>query len=177
MNQTFAPWVGANYYNGGIIGVRILILGEAHYGDHDEEVLDFTQKIVRKLGQQERFAFFTRVQKLVENRTEFVTNDERKKFWEQVAFYNYIQGFPGNTPRIRPTEKMWNEAAPIYLETLKELKPDLVIILGNELWDHVPYDEDNTCLCGIPHPSSFGFESDKWREKIHATILNIKNKS
>lgn len=176
MKKTFEPWIGENYQNGGKIGLRILILGEAHYGNPDEKTTDFTQRIVKKLGQEQRFAFFTKVQQLIQNRTEFIPSEDRKTFWDQVAFYNYIQDFPGKTSRIRPTKQMWEEASPIYLETLKELNPELVIILGNKLWDHVPYDDANTPLCGIPHPSSFGFQNAKWRDEIKAKILELKNK-
>ena len=174
MNRNFDPWVGSRYEAGGSHGIRILILGEAHYGEADDAHQEFTQDIVRTYGQESRFAFFTRVQSLIENREGYIPDIERGAFWEGVAFYNFVQEFPGSTPRIRPTAKMWQDAIAPYFATISELDPELIIILGDELWEHVPYDEKKTPLCGISHPSSYGFDTDKWKAEIANAIQQIK---
>ena len=176
MNRNFDPWVGSKFATGGSFGVRILILGEAHYGVADDAYNEFTQVIVRRYGQESRFAFFTRVQSLVENREGYIPDNEREAFWEDVAFYNFVQEFPGPTARIRPTARMWEDAVAPYFATIKELDPELVIILGDELWEHVPYDAKKTPLCGIPHPSSYGFDTAKWKAEIANAIQLVKMK-
>ncbi len=65
MNRTFHPWVESAYASGGSLGVRAVILGEAHYGNLDDAAPDFTQRIIREYGQDRRGAYFTRVQRLV----------------------------------------------------------------------------------------------------------------
>jgi uncharacterized tellurite resistance protein B-like protein len=90
MNRVFNPWIGSNYRNAGFKALRVLILGEAAYGKEGEQVPEFTAAIIRKLGQTERFRFYTMLQKLVENRDGDVTDEERREFWENVAFYNSI---------------------------------------------------------------------------------------
>jgi len=182
MKRIFNPWVGANYQTGGAIGIRILILGESHYGTRGRESSDTTPKLIRRLGQDCRFAFYTKVQKLIQNRTDYVTDDERRSFWDDVAFYNFIQRFPGDGPRIRPTEKMWAHAPDAYLQTVRELKPELIIIMGRELQSHVPYIEtkmqsDNfPRICEIDHPSYPKIDLNRARRIIRKSILSFNKK-
>jgi hypothetical protein len=153
----FDPWIGQHYSTVGLNGLRILILGEAHYGEPGEEDPNFTKVIVKKCAQDERFRFFTVTQKIVSGVTGYITDEMRKRFWEYVAFYNFIQEFPGSKPRIRPTDKMWSEAKEPYAQTLDELKPDVVIVLGSGLAGRLPKIENSIAFCYIHHPASCGF--------------------
>jgi hypothetical protein len=167
--RTFTPWVGSQYELG-IGGVKVLILGEAHYGAPGEEAADFTRAIVMKLGQTERFRFFTVTQKLVSGEEGYVTNSQRAEFWERVAFCNFIQKFPGESPRIRPTPEMWRDAVEPFIATLEELRPDMVLVLGKELHGMLPVASDKVSYCYIQHPSSYRFDSKHWRGVIKAAL-------
>jgi hypothetical protein len=63
--RVFDPWIGSRYMSDGIRGIRLLILGEAHYGISGHETNAFTTEVVRSLGQQGRFRFFSTTQRLV----------------------------------------------------------------------------------------------------------------
>ena len=84
-------------------------------------------------GQTDRF--FTSTQKLVAGigTDVWVTDEQRSAFWEQVAFYNFVQAFTGSEARCRPTQKMWVAASPAFLATIAELKPQVVVVLGIKL--------------------------------------------
>ncbi|WGZ95542.1 MAG: hypothetical protein QJT81_06015 [Candidatus Thiothrix putei] len=145
-NLTFHPWVGKVYHNGGIFhGRKILILGESHYGaDDDEETVEYTQNVVDWYGIQNGDgagkAFFLKiaVSMLMKNASWDVSDKERIDFWNSVAFYNYIQGFVGDKPRMRPTSPQWEEAKQLFINVLDELKPDFCIAFGFSLCGALP---------------------------------------
>ena len=168
--RTFKPWIGAKYQTEGLNSLRLLILGESHYGVPEDEDADFTIGVIRKLAQDQRFRFFTVTQKLISGQAGYVTNEERREFWEHVAFYNFIQEFPGPSAKIRPTEQMWTDACEPYLSTVHELDPHLVIALGSELGRRVPKQPDHLKFCWIQHPSSFRFDRTYWRGVVAEAI-------
>lgn len=112
----------------------------------------------------------------------------RMEFWNQVAFYNYVQGIVGNSARQRPTEAQWSSARAPFTDVLDELKPEVVVVLGRELWNHLPQGErlalgridgralegrswatpkgHSTVLGMTNHPSWPGFSYKKWRPQV-----------
>ena len=44
----FLPWVGQHYGRGSRFGVRLLVLGESHYGTPGEEGPDYTKEGLNK---------------------------------------------------------------------------------------------------------------------------------
>lgn len=99
-----------------------------------------------------------------------VTNEQRAAFWEQVAFYNYVQAFTGPEPRCRPTPKMWAAAPRAFHATIAELKPQVVVVLGLTLRRHLPAIPENIHVCCAQHPSSRGFNLEEWQPAIQAAI-------
>jgi hypothetical protein len=134
----FQPW-GGDRYREGVSGIRTLVLGEAHYGT-DGGHSEVTRNVIREWAIEVRYAFFTKIVKLVLNlpRLDWVSDTTRQSFWNSVAFYNYVQEYPGPMARYRPSERMWQEAAPAFLNVLSALDPAAVIVLGFELWDRLP---------------------------------------
>jgi len=63
---------------------------------------------------------------------------DRKEFWDNVAFYNYIQEPVGDGPRERPTEEMWANAKAPFMEVLGQLRPSHLLVLGGQLWENLP---------------------------------------
>lgn len=172
MTRTFDPWVGSKYWSDGFNGVRVLILGESHYGEPGTEKSVLTSEVVKEWAQQKRFRFFTVTQKLVSGleSNSWVSNEQRKEFWELVAFYNFIQTFPGSEPRYRPTQKMWSEAASPFLSTLEDLSPHVLVVLGYELQLHMPETPKKILVCSVQHPSSRGFRYEHWQPVVRSTI-------
>jgi hypothetical protein len=170
--RVFDPWVGSKYWSAGYGGVRVLILGESHYGDIGTESATFTTEVVKKWGQDNRLKFFTTTQMLVAGigKGKQVTGEQRAAFWEQVAFYNFVQAFTGQESRCRPTPKMWADASPAFLATIAELKPQVVVVLGLTLRRHLPAIPENIHVCFAQHPSSRGFNLEEWQPAIQAAI-------
>jgi len=173
----FEPWIGAKYESGNRFGLRVLVLGESHYGDEPESHSGYTTAIVRKLGQKERHPFFTKVAKVLLETDKDIDNETRAEVWEHVAFYNYIQCLAGSSARIRPTPEMWDEAKVPFLSILDRLLPDVILVLGKSLSDHAPLTEiqDRVVVCGIKHPST-AFSYGKWIPCFTNAIDRAKNR-
>ncbi len=168
--RMFDPWVGNQYRTSGLFGLRILILGEAHYGKPENAGASHTIEVVRALGQQRRFRFFTATRSLILGTRGWIPDKERAAFWETVAYCNFIQSFPGASPRIRPSPEMWSAGQEPLLYTIRELEPHLVIALGKELNRSLPEIPDGVHLCGVSHPSGRGFRLDVLQPIVRSAI-------
>ncbi|BBQ90346.1 hypothetical protein [Raoultella ornithinolytica] len=150
----FKPFIGENYYKSAY-GVRVLILGESHYGDQEDEAEDFTQMVVKDNAYTPGSPFFSRVTKLLMLSEEYPTDTERYEAWQQVSFYNFVQEFVGRQGRIRPTPQMWKDAMPMFIEVARGLKPDVIVVLGYDLWNKAPELPGDLPVewCSIKHPA------------------------
>ncbi|ELI8386426.1 hypothetical protein ACA503_001243 [Yersinia enterocolitica] len=151
----FPPFVGDKYYDS-CYGIRVMVLGESHYGDGSDSVCNFTQYVVKEHALKAGQAFFSKLTNLLRGHIDYPTEEERIEIWKHVAFYNYIQEFVGEGARIAPTPEMWKAAYVPFLEVVKQLEPNVILVLGSRLWDEVPelppaYPVE---WCGIIHPSS-----------------------
>ena len=63
---------------------------------------------------------------------------DRSEFWNDIAFYNYVQQPVGDSPRVRPTFEMFEAAQGAFWETLRELTPTHMLVLGAALWKNLP---------------------------------------
>jgi hypothetical protein len=191
----FEPWVGDRYDSGGLLGVRTLVLGESHYGESEDASSQVTRGVVQQWAMEKRSAFFTKVAKLLLNLPagHWLSDETRAAFWHSVAFYNYVQEFPGASARIRPTEAMWQAARPAFFEMLNRLRPAAIIVLGFELWSRLPdpsslqqVDDQTFKVYGgdaftprvlaarVQHPSSGGFSYAPWSERVQALLDNVR---
>lgn len=150
----FHPFVGEKYHNSRY-GVRLLVLGESHYGTEEDYGIDLTQKIIRDYAYAPGFAFHSKVTNLLRGRTDWPTDEERREAWRHVAFYNFVQEFVGDASRLPPTQKMWATAQAPFLEVIRALRPDVILVLGSRLWNNVDAlpEEYPVEWCGITHPS------------------------
>ncbi|WP_370621706.1 hypothetical protein NMD10_27700 (plasmid) [Citrobacter portucalensis] len=133
----FLPWVGERYHSSRY-GVRVLVLGESHYGVQEDYTPDFTRDVVNGHAFQSGFRFFTMITTLLRGSPGCADEEERREAWQHVAFYNYVQEFVGDAGRIRPTRAMWRDAAAALEEVVTELRPDVILVLGYQMWDHLP---------------------------------------
>lgn len=174
----FKPWVGSNYYNSRF-GIKVLILGESHYADPEDEVgEDWTQYVVRQNGMNVPNSFFTRTAKAVLGLTaeQALSGVERADLWGHVAFYNYIQEIVGTEGRIRPTKAMWESAPTAFTEVIETLKPDVIVVLGSELGEWIPEVDGCIEMAFIHHPSYGGFSYETNNPVIQDALLKAKTK-
>ena len=167
----FEPWVGKQYEEAELYGLRILLLGESHYNAKDQDST-FTQRVVKKCGQgDKRRRFFTITARFILNQGQGgkLSAAQRTAFWEQVAFYNYVQELVGERPRQRPTPDMWKRSEDAYYQVLQDLEPDLVIVLGKQLAKNLPAPVDGITFCKVNHPSS-GFKYEDHAQSLMNAI-------
>lgn len=65
---------------------------------------------------------------------------ERKKIWNSVVFYNYLQAAMGG-PREAGTNRQYEDAAEPFFEVLEQYCPQYVIVWGSRLWGYMPAGE------------------------------------
>lgn len=174
-NIVFKPWVG-NDYATNKFGARILVLGESHYGVPEDEHEEYTKEVVQLWAKENRLAFFTKIAKTILNldSSEYLTDDAKTEFWENVAFYNYIQKIVGEGARIRPASDMWESSAPALFEVIKDLDPQIIYVLGKELADNLPQLPSGIEVCYLSHPSSGGYSYAENNSKAQKAIEIVK---
>ncbi len=180
-NINFRPWIGENYWDGGCFGKRILILGESHYGNDNGSSM--TQDIIYDQAYSNyTMSAYTNFERALEG--DYTDEDDRKRIWNSVAFYNYVQECLSESRRS-PTQVQFSDSEEAFFEILDELKPDVVLVWGTRLWENLPYEnyeayenckhEGYSYRCGsyttdngtkavcyeIQHPSS-GFSWSWW---------------
>ena len=170
----FEPWVGERYELAELYGLRVLLLGESHYGKGDEDSF-FTRRVVKKWGQEKRHRFFTIIARFIlhQGRKGRLTGAERREFWDKVAFYNYVQEIVGRKARIRPTRDMWKRSEQSFFKVLQDLKPDLVVVLGKQLGKKLPASVKGITFCKVDHPSS-GFRYQDHLESLRNAIATAR---
>lgn len=180
--RAFDPWIGLKYETEGIGGTRLLVLGESQYpgaeyvhlypgGAPTAACRSSTQEIVRDLAIENRNRFFTKVAKIVLGLPagRRLPSEVRVDFWERIAFYNYVQWWLGGA-RFRPSPELWLAAQSPFLEVLSELRPHVLLVLGNELSRWLPTLPTEIEAVKIPHPSSKGFSYDPWSDSIRLAL-------
>ena len=142
-NIQFKPWIGPDYEKSGIEGIKILILGESHYGDKGEEYEDFTSDVVEEWAINKRLAFFTKIAKslLRMPQKQYLSDEHKADFWNSVSFYNYVQQFVGDGPRQRPSYDQWERSKQAFVETISQINPQVCVVFGYELWGNLPLPE------------------------------------
>lgn len=133
----FVPWIGSEYATG-YNGIKLLIVGDSHYGDPPGKEINFTRDVLgRHLSGEKRVSFFTLIARAITGEANEQLNQD--KFWNTVAFYNYIQTSMDDFD-VRPTSEQAIEAQDAFKEALDVLQPDRLILLGNMVWDMTPSD-------------------------------------
>lgn len=178
MPLNFRPWIGPKYQEEGLNGLKLLILGESHYGRIGEENVTMTCDIVRELGQKKRHRFFTTTAKLVLGLgRQYISNSERSDFWDRVSFSNYIQSFVAKdaVERARPTEKMWDEARASLHDIIEYTDPEAILILGIDMANRLPKIPSRIGWHKVKHPSQF-FRYSDWQPGVQKFLLSVYNK-
>lgn len=172
----YKPWIGSMYGDpdNEFGGIRVLVLGESHYGTKASDTPEKTIKVIKEKARVMKKPFYTNTVKLIYRfqRKGGVNSELRKKAWEQVAFYNFVQFLVSDKPRVRPSKNMWEQSVPAFLEVVEELNPDLILVLGKELAKNLPALPDNRKLCKVQHPSG-GFSSQRWVPVFNQSLIEL----
>ena len=157
----FSPWIGHAYIKG-IQRKKILILGESHYHDctkdancnTPEGALENHQNltysaVARWKNQSHSSPLSWKVPALFNFKFQ-----EKEKFWDSVAFYNFMQTGAGASAQCKRRKDIWNENNSVasFQAVLDVLLPDLVLVLGKGNWLNLPSNE--RMLRAKPRPES-----------------------
>lgn len=200
----FRPWQGQSY-KAGLDGVRVLVLGESHYGGPECDYPEFTQHIVKrncfespKRGQR-KDPYFTKIAVLLCGlQSRDALSDQRKQqLWDEIAFFNYVDLLPSR--KVRPSKEQWERAHLHFEQRLSELSPHAIIVTGKELWTNLPRPCSNYSIripngkevevrqfrCAdtaapasaimIQHPSSRGMRYADWEPRISALVTQLRS--
>lgn len=140
----FEPWV-PEAPDPRLRGVRLLLLGESHYeeGDEDEwsaaQMRELTRFVVRRWGvaPEGRTLFFANVYTLLTGRPWTLGADDHTELWNSISFYNYVQRLVPGGARHRPDKSMWGDSREAFDEVLEAVRPQAVLVLGEELWQNM----------------------------------------
>lgn len=181
------PYCGVRYGIDMPFGLSILVLGESAYdcdcGTDGSLVDNLSELIIGHVFNNERAPSINKAASVFYGGRQ--NAEQRQDFWRTAAFTNYVQHNVGAVPRERPTNDQWEYAHAAFQQTLDEVKPQFVLVLGKELWSReFQRDECATqimsigaktkpfCLrrhrsgssfiFGINHPSSPGWAYAKW---------------
>lgn len=134
----FKPWIGADYESGWK-GIRTLVLGESHYEWEEDKSLTPTLTIgciEEQIQGDYTKQFWTNI--VVAFLGKRPTLEEKRSFWQSVAFYNYIQESVGFGARVRPNTERWRNAKKPFSEILAKLKPQFLVVMGKQVWYGLP---------------------------------------
>jgi uracil-DNA glycosylase len=140
----FLPMVGTAYDDGLVPSVRVLLLGESHYGvasdaqgwGRDCTQYNFDSFMDDACDIDNQSQFFRKLPRIV-TRDTGVTQIESAAAWRRVAFANFVQDFVGAHARMRPTSEQWIQGQVALTEMAQKLRPDVVLVLGAQLWNHI----------------------------------------
>ncbi len=200
-NIYFEPWIGDDYWDGGIFGTKILVIGNSHYcksrddcsncgidgGCFEyEECSNFTSSVVndylnRSYWQRWMGTFQKFERALYGNYTD---EDDSRRIWNSIAFYNYLQTA---VPEWNDSgyDEDYNNSEDSFWEVLEELRPDYIIMWGGRVWDMSPSYNGDDCyeledgtsipLLGIHHPSWRFFNWEDENKKITSFLDDEDN--
>lgn len=145
-NVFFKPWIGLDYESNGIFGKRILALGDSQYcgeecegcGTKECEEMQTTEIVNNYLanhsgGWSRTLRKFERI--LAGEETD---NEQSKKIWHSIAFYNFVQ-VAMSRPRVSPSDEDYTAGEIPFFEVLETLRPNLVIAWGKtRFYDNMP---------------------------------------
>lgn len=187
------PWVGEYYENPRHVLHKTLILGESNFTEPSKFNSGLVQECVRDDMSTDRSRerdttgfcrFSTKIRRIIFGSKESVGP---AGLWQDVAFYNFVQTLVGGAARMRPTQEMWDESVPAFVEIVTALKPTKILVLGKANWNnllaHVEHEavESYKCLLKIGsdrvaagyvnHPSS-SLSYSKWQPVAKAFLFS-----
>ena len=147
----FQPYVGPSY---AMAPVRMLILGESHYGEPHEDAAESTRHVVH-MWQSRAWSvrYLTVASRIVTGLR--ACEVDRDAAFSSLAFYNFVQVCMPDV-MVRPTPVQARQSHPAFREMLAVCDPTHVLATGRGfLWHNMPASDgaDGTQeLGGAPMP-------------------------
>jgi hypothetical protein len=135
------PWIGKTYSKQ---KQKVLILGESIWYRDNISLKLQACTFIKNVMDGWDVPFFNHVQEAVSEKEYDKENlSERKKFWNSVSFYEYVQSVLEDA-NTRPSKNDWESAKEPFKDVLKKLQPDIILVFGFELYKNLPnIDGDN----------------------------------
>lgn len=191
----FWPWRGNTYGAGSQWKLRVMVLGESHYGTNSRQSLTI-DCVTDIIPGDWRHPFWTKVASLFCGPTPAA--QRAAEFWNSVLFYNYIQELVGEGPGGRRSRQMWQRGAAGFLEVVTYYEPDFLLVLGKTLWSQLPekghsgpeirlpddrsretwvypHGSGAALAVAINHPASRGWKSEHWSPWVDAALNRARN--
>lgn len=181
----FEPWIGENYESGGIFGKKILALGDSHYCDSCvgcgvaggiRDNVDFTKNTVKEyLGSKYGTKGWPTTYKKFERTLSGNFNTEKSdaiSIWNSIAFYNFLQTANNSYARTAYLDEYYDKSLPYFWTVLDELAPDIVIVWGWKVWQHLP---DDGCVKNVIDNYEYAGYYERNGKKI--TFMGINHPS
>jgi hypothetical protein len=131
----YTPWKGIKYDGGYRNGLKLLILGDSHYGGAGANHSELTGDEIRRHVEIEPYAFWTHIEQVIEGRT--LSDDARRSFWDSVAFSNYFQQAL-DRPGVRPSDVQWERGRRAFSEIIDYTEPDILFVFSLRVWERLP---------------------------------------
>ncbi len=134
------PWLGKHYEQPKHLIHKTLILGESNFtklGKFNRELVqacvknDISTDPLEEKDTNGFCRFSTKLRRIIFGSDTAICPED---FWQDVAFYNFVQVRVGDRSRIRPTEEMWRESVPVFNEIVSRLIPRRILVLGKANW-------------------------------------------
>ena len=172
-NCLFQPWVGSHYGSTSQFNIPILIVGESNYCKKEELERvkpheTFTHRLIEGIIEGNwKHNFFSNIQRTFVERAD--SKSLREEFWHSVAHHEYIQDWLPS-PRVKPSEDMWEKAKPIFRDVVSTLNPRCILFVCKRVYDKVSSDfpASKPLVVDISYPLT----SKAYKKTTHLT-LNI----
>jgi hypothetical protein len=180
------PWISENYLNKQNGEERVLLLGESHYGEQTDTIMNFTNEVIQDVIDGticSGYRYYTMLGKLF-------NESDRSEIFMNCAFSNLIQTIL-EKPRKNPSKEELDTIHDAFWEILRITKPTKVIVTSQRAWEywlpdghprgqrisdisvnnryttvwHYRFDDVDCKAIGIGHPSSRNFYS--WRGVVN----------
>jgi len=160
-------WIGDNYSR-----LRILVLGESWYGQL-EPLSDYLNRWSAK---ELNDTTFSRIYKACTGENASRSSiEQRKTYWNGVAFYNFIVDSVGPSRCDRPNTTHFSAAQEPFRKILSISNPLGVWVLGKGQSKYsIPIIEScNITFEAVAHPTSYGLKTEKLRSSWLSLIDKI----
>lgn len=125
----FEPYVGPEFRDR---ATRLLIVGESHYGEPDEDPAESTRRVVANWTDGTWAVRYLMIAaRILTGRPRHLV--DRAASVHDIAFYNFVQTMMPDRS-IRPTWKQAEDSGPAFCEVLRLLDPTHLLVTGNLPW-------------------------------------------
>jgi hypothetical protein len=133
----FLPFEGVHYEHGFRSGLKLLLLGESHYGEDRGAAMTRHWLRLHEEGETgNRSMTWTKCETLMS----YCSNHDPRSLWERIAFANFVQ-ISLEDQHCRPEPDHWKTGWDAFPELLTIVKPDVMLVLGKTVWDELPWDD------------------------------------